>query len=591
MRWLQKNYRDAYEALGRQTNLPALTRLLLANRGVDHAQAHAYLHPEETDLFDPFLFREMEQAVEYLAECLEAEIPIQIVGDYDQDGVAATTILMQGIGAIAEAIGVDALHAISYQVPDRVEEGYGIKPSHVDRAAEDGVGLLITCDNGIAAFEAMDRAQELGIPVIVTDHHQPVMEEGAFRRPNCDVLINPHVPGEDVPTREICGATVAYKVVEALATALHVDLPVRDDLLGWAALGTICDVMPLQGENRALVAQGLRALNRSTNPGLHALLQEVGWERPITVYTAGFIIGPCINASGRLLTARLGIELFLERDPIILRGYAHELVTLNDERKQMTKEGVEKALIQIVQKPLPSVIAEVVMDVHESVCGLIAGRVREQTGRPTLIFTRTEEGVLKGSGRSIPAYDMFNALNEEREHYLAFGGHKMACGMSLREEDLPYLKERWNRASGLAEEDFIATIDFDSLLPFRLVHQDTLAQIHAIEPIGNGNPSALFAARAVNVLGLKLVGKNKNVLQLLVEQDGVRLRGVLFQGDQHIDALRKGPAMEQVRALETILGGGQAPLQFDLLYVPEENVFRGQKRIELKVKDVRFHRV
>lgn len=592
MRWFMSHHKTEYETLRRTTSLPAVTALLLANRGVAAEEAEQALSPSLDDLFDPFAFREMDVAVSYLLDCLAAEIPIRIIGDYDQDGVAATTILMKGLRYFAERLGADARHAVSYAIPDRIEDGYGISESLVARAMEDRAGLIVTVDNGIAAFDALQYAADMGMPVIVTDHHQPVIQDGTFRRPECEALLNPHVPGETVPFRELCGAGVAFKLMDALARQMDDPFPLRDELLGYAALGTICDVMPLVGENRTLVALGLAALNRSDNVGLRALLHAIHWEKEITVYTAGYIIGPSINASGRLLTARLGVELFLEEDFQTVTAYAEELVRLNNERKTMTREGTERAQEQIESRPLPHLIVCYLPDLHESLCGLVAGRMRERYERPCLVFTDAQngEGLLKGSGRSISAYHMFNRLNAHRDEYVAFGGHAMACGMTIKKEDLRRLTALWNAESGLSEADFEPEITFDGLLPLNALTATVMREMEALEPYGTAFPSPLFAATQVSVRRFQLVGAAKNVLRLQLEQAGARFVAVAFQADELIDRL-KAESSDAPSVIDALLRGVDVSSVFDILYEPQWNTFRGHTQIELKLRDLRFSRV
>ncbi len=592
MKWFLKNNRVKYDQLRQSTSLSPLTCLLLANRGISPEQAASFLEPSEEQLYSPFLFQEMENAVETLLLCLESETPIRIVGDYDQDGVASTAILMKGIRAAARIIGTDPQTAVSYAIPSRVDDGYGIQPSHVQEALQDEVGLLITVDNGIAAFEALEEAEMLQIPVIVTDHHEPVYEEGVFHRPPCDALINPHVQGETYPFEKLCGAAVAFKLIQALSLRLNQPIPEMDELLGFAALATICDMMDLEGENRAIVSLGLKALNESKNPGLQALLQELHWNQTIDSYTCGFLIGPCINSSGRLMTARLGVELFIDSSSENVTLYAQELVRLNNERKKMTMDGVEQALEQIRQKPLGSLIVEYLPDVHESLCGLIAGRVKEEFHRPTLIFTDAHsegEALLKGSGRSIEAYPMFESLNRHRDQYVAFGGHAMACGMTIRKKDFDSLRTLWNQESSLSASDFEPLLEADGQVAFERITKESMDQLALFEPFGKGNPQPLFAAKHCQLLMLRLVGANRNVLQAILMHGGVRRKAVAFRGDRLVESLMEQDPDE--KAVRPLLMGEQPTVYVDILYVPEWNVYQGRMTLQLKITDIRLSRV
>lgn len=590
MRWFMKNNRAAFEELGKNTTLPPFTRLLLANRGVVSQEAEPFLHPQAKDFYDPFLFSEMEVAVSYIWESLSSDTPIRIIGDYDQDGVAATAILVKGLRYLAEKEGKNPLMAVSYAIPDRIEDGYGINPSLVQQADEEGVGLLITVDNGVAAFSGLEEAFSRQIPVIVTDHHEPAIVEGDAKRPICEALINPKFPGESYPFASLCGAGIAFKLMQALAQYAEIDLPIFEELLSFAALGTICDMMDLQGENRLIVTLGLKALNQTTNPGLRALLTANSWNRPVNAYTVGFIIGPCINSSGRLSTARLGVELFLENDPETVNAYARELYALNEERKAMTREGVDDAITALEKRPLPKVIVEVLPDVHESICGLIAGRVKDRFSRPTLILThaQADQGRLKGSGRSVEAYDMFSSLNRHRDEYVAFGGHRMACGITIEEEKIDALRALWNKEAAFSEEDCEPSVDVDAKLPFSGLHADVMQQISMLEPFGKGNPSPIFAALGVNVLYLRLVGKNHNVFQARLESQGVTMQAVAFSGEVLLEKLKNTCPSDKKADLSAALRGQDSGLRLDILYRPEWNEYNGRKSIQLKLADMRF---
>ena len=590
MRWFMKNNRSAFEELGKNTTLPPLTRLLLANRGVVSQEADSFLHPQAKDFYDPFLFSEMEVAVSYIWESLSSDTPIRIIGDYDQDGVAATAILVKGLRYLAEKEGKNPLTAVSYAIPDRIEDGYGINPSLVQQADEEGVGLIITVDNGVAAFSGLEEAFSRQIPVIVTDHHEPAIVEGKAKRPICEALINPKFPGESYPFPSLCGAGIALKLMQALAQYADIDLPIFEELLSFAALGTICDMMDLQGENRLIVTLGLKALNQTTNPGLQALLTANSWNRPVNAYTVGFIIGPCINSSGRLSTARLGVELFLENDPETVNAYARELYALNEERKAMTREGVDEAITALEKRPLPKVIVAVLPDVHESICGLIAGRVKDRFSRPTLILTpaQADQNLLKGSGRSVEAYDMFSSLNRHRDEYVAFGGHRMACGITIQEKKIDALRALWNKEAAFSDADCEPSIEVDAKLPFSGLHADAMQQISSLEPFGKGNPSPIFAALGVNVLHLRLVGKNRNVLQARLESHGVIMQAVAFSGEVLLEKLKNTCPSDQKADLSAALRGQDTGLRVDILYRPEWNEYNGRKSIQLKLADMRF---
>lgn len=590
MQWFVKNKGQEYKILREKTQLKALECLLLANREIGPDEVEEFLNPGFDKLHDPFLFREMETAVSYILECLHAAIPIRIVGDYDQDGVAATTILIKGLRYLAEGLSLDPINMVTYAIPDRLEDGYGINKNIINNALDEGVGLIITCDNGVSAFEALNYAYEMQMPVIVTDHHRPPVIDGKEERVMCEALLNPHMQDETYPFKDLCGATVAWKLIEALFKACNIKSDFTRELLAFAALGTICDVMPLKGENRSICILGLEALNEGKNPGLSALLDAVSWNGPITVYTVGFIIGPCINASGRLMTARLGVELFIEEDRKSLEAFARELVRLNEERKEMTGHGLDKALEILGKDPSDKLLVIYIENIHESVCGLIAGRLKENYNRPCLVFTDAaegEEGILKGSGRSIEAYHMFDELNNFRDSYISFGGHAMACGLSIYKDSFNEIKKTWQESCRLTDRDIEAEITFDAGLDLKYVNKSTMDIIEALEPYGAGNPAPLFASKNLNVKRMRLVGKNKNVLQLSLEQEGKELGGVLFSADKILIQIVE-ENREARSPIESLLRGENSSLVLDILYKPEWNEFNNQRKIQLIIKDMRL---
>ncbi len=591
MNWFLRYRRDCIEALKNVGGLSPLECVLLGNRGLREAEEVArYLNPTLDDLLDPFLFRDMDAAVEAIVDCLSSGRSIRIVGDYDQDGVSATAILVRGIRSFAEQLGMDPYLSVSYAIPDRVEDGYGINRSIVDTALREEVGLIITCDNGIAAFDALSYAAEKQLPVIVTDHHQIVEKDGEEVLPEALAVLNPHSAASGYPFPDLCGAGVAYKLIEALAVAAGMDRHTFSGLLQYAALGTICDVVPLVGENRTIVSLGLEAINRTQDIGLLALLQENNWHKEVSVYTVGFVIGPCINASGRLFTARLGVELFLEEDAETAREYAKQLISFNEERKAMTREGVEQAIQQIRAQHMDQqdLILLYLPGIHESICGLIAGRIKEQFYRPTLVFTDAQtseagEALLKGSGRSIEAFDLFENLNRHREKYVAFGGHAMACGMSIRKADWETIRQCLQSETSLSEADKTPLLELDCALPISRLNFNVVKTLKRLAPFGSKNPSPLFGAKRCNVRALRLVGANRNVLQLRLEYEGSEVSCVLFDGEAKLEMQRR----ESPKAVEGLLRGEPAGLQIDIAYRPEENEFRGKRSLQLVLKDIR----
>lgn len=593
--WYIKNHRQEAERLKEETGMSTLASILLANRRIrTFEEAKTYFSPDLSGLHNPYLFQQMESAVSLIMDTLSSGLSIRIVGDYDQDGVAATTILVKGLRSLAEEMGLDPYQAVSYAIPDRVVDGYGINRRLVEEAKKEDVALIITCDNGIAAFDALDYAQEVGIPVIITDHHQiQEDEEGGEKVPACVVYLNPHSKNSGYPFPDLCGAGVAFKLIQAIYQELGEDFARIRPLLAYACLGTICDVVPLQGENRVLASMGLQVINEKPDPGIAALLRYNHWEREVDTYVVGFIIGPSINSSGRLMTARLGVELFLEDDPETIEAYAAELVALNNERKEMTRTGVEKATDLVrSQSDLDQVLVLYLPEVHESLCGLIAGRIKDLFYRPCLVFTDAEEtgegeNLVKGSGRSIESYNIFEALQLHREDYVAFGGHAMACGMTLRKKDLNRMKVIWNREAKLSSEDLTPRIGLDASLPLSMVKAPLMRIIDHMAPFGMKNPKPVFGAKNLSIRQFRLVGKNKTVLQIRFEDQGSFVNGVLFQADEKLKSLEKeGPE----GVIEDLLSGKDLPVTFDICYQPGWNEFRGTKSLQIRLVDIRFSR-
>ena len=593
--WYIKNHRQEAKRLKEETGMSSLASLLLANRGIrTYEEAKTYFSPDLSGLHAPYLFKQMELAVSAIMDTLSSGLPIRIIGDYDQDGVAATSILVKGLRSLAQEMGEDPFRAVSYAIPDRIIDGYGINRRLVDQAKEEGVALIITCDNGIAAFDALDHAREVGIPVIITDHHQieEVEEGGEVREkvPPCLTFLNPHSKESGYPFPDLCGAGVAFKLIQAIYQGLGEDPDRIRPLLAYACLGTICDVVPLQGENRVLASLGLEVINENPDPGISALLRHNSWDKEVDTYVVGFIIGPAINSSGRLMTARLGVELFLEEDPDTIDAYAEELVALNNERKEMTRAGVEKATEMVRdQKKLDQVLVLYLPEVHESLCGLIAGRIKDLFYRPCLVFTDAEEAgeeaLVKGSGRSIEAYNIFEALDRHREDYVAFGGHAMACGMSLYKKDLDRMGKIWNQEAGLGPEDLTPRIGLDAALPLSMVKAPVMRILDHMAPFGANNPKPIFGAKNLNVRQFRLVGKNKTVLQVRFDDQGTLVNGVLFQADEKLKSLaQEGPE----GAIEDLLAGKDLPVTFDICYQPGWNEFQGKKTIQIKLVDIRF---
>ncbi len=580
--WILKNKKADISTLERELGLGKIVCRVLANRGFTEAdRARVYLQPREAALHDASLLKNADKACELLLSAIRKKKRIRIIGDYDVDGIMATYLLYEALRAL-EAL-------VDYRIPDRIADGYGMNMRMVEEAEQDEIALLLTCDNGIAAAEPIARARELGMEVVVTDHHDiPCRKEGGvlcYDLPPANVVVNPKQPGETYPQSGVCGAMVAYKVVCLLFAAAGELFrggsgkeELLSELLVPVAFATVCDVMELTGENRAAVAQGLSRANTCKNCGIRALLAAYGLaEREISAYHAGFLIGPCFNAAGRLDTALLGLELLLCKDRAEAEERAAKLKELNDTRKQMTLEATKTA-IGLAEEKLAEKPAQVLVlylpECHESLAGIVAGRVRERFYLPTIVLTKGESCV-KGSGRSIEGYSMFEKLSEQRELFLAFGGHPMAAGMSLEENKVALLEQRLNEAAQLSEEALTQKLYLDAVLPFSEISEELLCELSKLEPFGNGNPKPLFAASGVRVSEMRRIGKEGTSLRLrLTDTAGTTLTGLYFN-----DADAFETYLIQEFGEETVQGlyRGMKSVTLTLAFSPSVDEYRGEK--------------
>lgn len=571
-KWYIYNKKENYNLLNKYDDLTSLQKRILANRDiVDDVAISSFINPDLDGLNDPYDFVDMEKAINRIVSSFESGEKIRIVGDYDQDGVASTVILMKGLGYFHPNV--------SYVIPNRLEDGYGINEDIIDEAVKDDVSLIITCDNGIAANETIAYANEKKIDVIVTDHHNPQYVDGVETCPNC-LIINPKMEREKYPFKDLCGAGVAFKLVEALFLAIGEDPKYLYDLLQFAALGTICDMVDLVGENRIMVIEGLKILNKRTNKGLDALLTANSWSKEVTAYTIGFIIGPCINSTGRLFTARLGVELFLDDNEDNIESYTYELVSLNNERKAMTKKYFDEIDSNLDKNS--DIIIEYNKNIHESICGLVAGRLKEKYQKPALVFTdSSDEHVIKGSGRSVEEFDMFEELSKYKSLYTAFGGHKMACGLSLNIENYSKLKACLSKA--VEGKEFEKKIDIDVPYPIDRINGALIQEIDYLKPFGKRMEKPVFADKNVNIARLEMIGKNSNVMRLSLEKNRVVVKAIMFNAEEYYAYLEEkfGPN------LALSIKGEKNNNNIDIVYYPEWNEFRGYKNIQLMIRDLR----
>ena len=523
--------RADFNGLAKELSVSPVSVRIMRNRGMETKEAmERYLYGTLDGLYDGALMKNMGEAVAVLIKKLREEKRIRIIGDYDIDGVCASYLLLTGLRRAERELGKRTGPAgstrIDYEIPDRVRDGYGINEAIIRQAAADGVDTLVTCDNGIAAAKEISLAKELGMTVVVTDHHEVPVEEERQVLPPADVVVDPKQEGETYPFREICGAVVAYKLVEKLYEASGVPREEWRELLEFAAIATVGDVMRLQDENRILVKYGLKQMARTRNLGLRKLVEKTGLDiTDLSAYHIGFVIGPCLNAGGRLQTAKAALRLFLSEDEAEAEQLAEELKELNDVRKDMTKKGEDEAIAQVEERYMGDKVLVVFLpDCHESLAGIIAGRVREHFHKPSIVLTRSGD-MVKGSGRSIEPYHMFRELTKVRDLLPKFGGHPMAAGLSIKEEDVPEFRKRLNENAELTEDDFIPRVWIDVPMPLEYVTEGLVEELKRLEPFGQGNEKPLFAQKGLMIRSLRVLGKNRNVVKLgLVTDNVLKLR-------------------------------------------------------------------
>ena len=568
-KWFVAMKKADFNGIAEKYQISPIIARLMRNRDVIGDEAiDFYLNGTVEDLYDGLLMKDMDRAVDILKEKIEEGKKIRVIGDYDIDGVNATYILQQGLAGLGADVDTD--------IPDRIKDGYGLNQMLIDRALEDDVDTIITCDNGIAAMNEIAYGKENGMTIVVTDHHEvPYLEENGEKKyllPPADAVVDPHRADCEYPFKGLCGAAVAYKLVEVLyrvsgKSEQEVE-HLQESLMENVAIATIGDVMDLVGENRVFVKKGLELLKTTKNEGLHALMQCTGVDTAnLNTYHIGFVIGPCINAGGRLDTAKRALELLNASNRREAVTLAADLKELNDSRKEMTEEGVEEAVRQIESSSWndDQVLVVYLPECHESIAGIIAGRIKERYYRPTFVLTRGESGV-KGSGRSIEAYDMFAEMSRCRELFTKFGGHKLAAGLSLEEEKVEVFRKRINELADLTEEDLQMKVSIDMRLPFPYINEELIHELKILEPFGKGNGKPLFAESKLRVIQPRIFGKNRNVLKCRLEdQKGNQMEAVYF-GEVE-DCLQQ---MEKKQIMS-------------FTYYPTVNEYMGKRTIQLTI--------
>ena len=569
-KWMVAAKRADFKGIGERFGIDQVTARIIRNRDVIGEKAiEKYLHGSRKDFYSPWLLKDMEKAVTILQEKIENRNRIRIIGDYDIDGVMSTYILLESL----RGLGCD----VDMMIPNRITDGYGINEHLIEQAWQEGRDTIITCDNGIAAVTQIRKAKDLGMTVIVTDHHEVPFEDLEGERkeilPPADAIVNPKQKACSYPFAGLCGAVVAMKVMEALYEKMAPEVDLVDKMLPFAGIATIGDVMDLQDENRILVKEGLQRLHHTTNLGLQELIRVNNLEpENISPYHIGFILGPCLNASGRLDTAKRALQLLLADSREEAAVLAGDLKNLNESRKEMTAQGLEKAIEQVESTSMMEDMVLVVFlpECHESLAGIIAGRLRERYHKPSFVLTRGEEGV-KGSGRSIESYSMYEKLCECKEYLTKFGGHPMAAGLSLEEENVERFRRKLNEQSGLTEEDLVEKVTIDVPMPIHYIRKDLVQELSLLEPFGKGNEKPLFAQKNLWVSQMRVFGKNRNVVKMrLTDENGYPMDGVYFgNGDEFAEE-------------------GRGKRKISIVYYPDINMYQGRESLQVIIRHYQF---
>ena len=566
-RWVVAAKRADFAAIGKEFGIDPVIARLIRNRDVqDKEEIRRYLHGTVEELASPHLMKDVDKAVEILRNKIKEKKQIRIIGDYDIDGVVSTFILIKGLKRVGA-------YADTY-IPDRVADGYGIHEHLIERAEADGIDVIVTCDNGIAAYNEIAMAKGKGMTVIVTDHHEIPYKETENGRelifPPADAIINPKQPDCKYPEKRLCGAVVALKLVTALYEACGIPERELEDFIELGAIATVGDVMDLQGENRILVKEGLKRLPRTSNKGLRELIRANGLEDgEITAYHVGFVLGPCINASGRLDTAARSLKLLCAETEEEAAKLAGDLTALNQSRKALTEEGKEEA-IRIVEETeigQDRVLVIFLPDCHESLAGIIAGRIREKYNKPVFVLTKGET-LVKGSGRSIESYSMFEELVKCGDLMEQYGGHPMAAGLSIREENVEEFRKRLNENCTLTEKDLMPKILIDVPMPVSYINKELVNEISLLEPFGKGNAKPLFAQKGLHVLSSRVLGKYRNVAKLqLSDHTGCVVEAVYFgEADEFVNAVKESSSIS-------------------VTYYPEINRYQGRENLQIVIRN------
>ncbi|MDQ0149707.1 single-stranded-DNA-specific exonuclease RecJ [Eubacterium multiforme] len=585
-KWLVRNKKDEFQSLAKDMDENSLILRLLANRGIsDKKSASLFLKGTVADMHDSFLMKDLKLGVDIIKDAIEKGKKIVIYGDYDCDGVCSTAILYKGLKRLNANF--------EYHIPNRESEGYGMNSERIKILKEEGAEILLTCDNGISAFEEVEYAKSLGLTVIITDHHDiPYIEEEGVRKkafPKGDAVINPKREDCKYPFKSLCGAGVAFKFIQGLYKEFNINNEESLNLLEYAAIATVCDVVELLDENRIIVKKGLELINNTKTKGLKELINVKNLkDKKISEYHFGFVLGPCINATGRLEIADISVELLITEDEEKAKELAIRLNELNEKRQELTMDSTEKVIekVESTLKPNEKVILVYQEDIHESIAGIVAGRVREKYNLPTIVMTKGSE-MPKGSGRSIEEYNMFFELSKCKNLMEKFGGHPMAAGLSMKEENIPLLRKALNDNCTLTDEDVIPKVIIDAKLSLEYIDFDLVNKLNEMKPFGKGNGSPLFAVKDVLVKRVIFMGKEKNFLRFKLQmKDGKTIDGVNFNKYDYFKELFSEKYGEE--EFMNLQDRGYCNFNMDILYYPEINEFNGKQNIQLSLKSFRL---
>lgn len=584
-RWFLHTKKADFKTIAEKFNISPMLARIIRNRDITEESAiHEFLNGSIDNFASPWLLKDMDKAVQIVLDKIKQGSHIRIIGDYDIDGICSTYILVHALSKIRAVVDID--------IPDRITDGYGINESLIDRAYEEGIDTIITCDNGIAAINSIEYAKGLGLTVIVTDHHNiPFVienDEKVYLIPDADAVINPKQPECTYPFKELCGASVAYKLIEAIYEKMGLPKQEYQNYLEFAAIATIGDVVDLIGENRTIAKYGLRLLNKTENIGLSALIQVNNLQdKEIKSYHIGFILGPCLNASGRLSTAKLALSLLNEDDKNKAFEKAKELKELNISRKEMTSKAVEKAvhLVESTELIGDNILVVYLPECHESIAGIVAGRIKEKYNKPSIVLTKSES-YIKGSGRSIESYNMADELNKCKDILIKFGGHPMAAGLSLSEENIDILRISLNRNSSLTEDNLQKKLWIDMAIPFEYVNENFITELSLLEPFGKANEKPVFAEKNVRVKRLSVFGENKNVLRFdFLNKNNYKINAIAFDNENTY----MGYLIEKFGAeeIEKAKKGRKNNINISVVYYPQINEYNGIREVRLMITKIR----